>query len=356
MSPAASDKPAVPGVGSLRLLATLAALFVCWIAGDLIVTILLALLLALLANPIVTLLRKLWIPRWLGAIAVLLGGIASVVLVASLLIGPASDWVKQAPTQLRHLAPKLRTLTRQVDQANKTAASIVKATGAAVPPATVTVSDQPTPPNLWSLLASTPRRLASALATILLAFSFLVYGGALQQNAIERLPREEHRRLAQDILEAIETDLSRYVITISLINIVLGLLLMATLWWLGLAFTDALLWGTVAALLNYIPYVGPLTGVVAMALVGVVAFDDPGKMILPPLIYLGLHVLESQVATPNILGRRLAISPLVMLLWLMLWGWLWGVAGLLLAVPMLACVKITADRVERWHGWARLIG
>ena len=88
----------------------------------------------------------------------------------------------------------------------------------------------------------------------------------------------------------------------------------------------------------------------------VVAFDDPGKMILPPLIYLGLHVLESQVATPNILGRRLSISPLVMLLWLMLWGWLWGVAGLLLAVPMLACVKITADRVERWHGWARLIG
>ena len=354
MTTPSSSTPSAPF--SLRLLATVAALFVCWVAGDLIVTILMAMLLALLANPLVSFLRKLWIPRWFGAIAVLLGGLASVVLVASLLIGPASDWVKQAPTQLRHLAPKLRTLTRQVDQANKTAASIVKATGAAAPTIVVSASDEPSPPNLWSLLASTPRRLASLMATLLLAYSFLLYGGALQKHAIERLPNEERRQLARDILHAIETDLSRYVITISLINMVLGLLLMATLWWLGLDFTDALLWGTVAALLNYIPYVGPLTGVVALALVGVVAFDDPGKMLVPPLVYLTLHVLESQVATPNILGRRLSISPLVMLLWLMLWGWLWGVAGLLLAVPMLASVKIIADRVERWHGWAKVIG
>ena len=342
--------------GSLRLLATLAALFACWVARDLLVPVMLAMFLALIANPMVTRLHTWWIPRWLGALAVVFGRLAAGVFMASLLVGPASDWIKQAPTQLRHLAPKLKSLTRQVEQANKTAASIVKATGASAPTAAAAAADQPRPPNLWTLLGATPRALASALATLLLAYFFLLYGEDLQKRAIERLPDAERQRVAGDILETIEADLSRYVLTISLINLVLGLLLCAALWALGLSLPDALLWGSVAALLNYIPYVGPLTGVIALALVGVVAFDAPGKMILPPLIYLALHVLESQVVTPIILGRRLAISPLVMLLWLMLWGWLWGVAGLLLAVPMLACVKIAADRIEGWRDWARLIG
>ena len=92
-----------------------------------------------------------------------------------------------------------------------------------------------------------------------------------------------------------------------------------------------------------------------MVLVGVVAFDEPWHMAGPSLIYLFLHGIESQVVTPIVLGRRMAISPLVMLLWLMLWGFLWGIAGLLLAVPMLASLKIVAERVEGWQGWASLI-
>ena len=145
------------------------------------------------------------------------------------------------------------------------------------------------------------------------------------------------------------------MLTITVINIALGLLLTGALYWLGLDIADALLWGTVAALLNFAPYVGPLTGVLALGVVGVVAFDDPGRMLLPPAIFLGLHALESQVITPIVLGRRLAISPLVMLLWLMLWGWMWGIAGLLLAVPMLVCFKILTERVEGWEGWSRVI-
>jgi predicted PurR-regulated permease PerM len=158
-----------------------------------------------------------------------------------------------------------------------------------------------------------------------------------------------------DILSTIESDLSTYVLTITCINTILGVLLAIVLWWLGLDMSDALLWGTVAALLNFVPYVGPLTGVVALGLVGVVAFDQPVQMLVPPALYLGLHVTESQLVTPIVLGRRMAISPLIMLLWLMLWGWLWGIAGLLLAVPMLTSCKIVAERVERWQGWAKAI-
>jgi predicted PurR-regulated permease PerM len=347
---------AVSGMGAVRLLALLFSLAACWLARDLLVPIMLGMLLALLANPIVTRLTRIWIPRWLGALVVVLGGLALAVSLASLLVGPASDWVKQAPTELRQLAPKLKKLTKQVEQANKAAASIVSAAGAA-PSANSVVADvdKPRPPNLWTVISSAPSALASILAVVLLSYFFLVYGEGLQRHAIARLTGPEQKILTIDILRTIEADLSRYVQTISFINVALGLTLTGGLYWLGLDIADALLWGTLAALLNFVPYVGPLSGVILLALVGVVAFDKPGLMLVPPALYLGLHVLESQFVTPVILGRRMAISPLVMLLWLMLWGFLWGIAGLLLAVPMLASLKIVAERVEGWHGWAKII-
>lgn len=364
--PAETDTPATPATppeadhappraaGSIRLLALLAGLGACWAASDLLIPVMLALFLALVANPMVTRLRQFWLPRWLGALAVVLGGLAAAVFLASLLVGPAAVWVKQAPTELRQLAPKLKGLTRQVEQANKAAESIAKAAGATTTPAAAT-TDKPHAPNLWSVISGTPRMLASILAVVLLSYFFLVYGEQLQRQAIAQMPSSRKKNLTTEILSTIESDLSTYVLTITCINTVLGVLLAIVLWSLGLDMSDALLWGTVAALLNFVPYVGPLTGVVALGLVGVVAFDEPMRMLVPSAVYLGLHVTESQLVTPIVLGRRMAISPLIMLLWLMLWGWLWGIAGLLLAVPMLTSCKIVAERVDGWKGWAKAI-
>ncbi len=351
----ASEAPR-DAVGAVHLLAVLAFFGVCWAAADLLIPVMLAMFFALIANPMVTRLHKWWIPRWLGALAVVFGGLAAGIFLASLLVGPASDWIVKAPTELRQLAPKLRHLTRQVEQANKAAESIVKAAGASTP-ATVVVADpdKPHAPNLWALISSTPRMLAFVVVVVLLCFSFLVYGEGLQRQAIAQTSDLKRKALTIDILRTIESEVSTYVLTVCAINTTLGLVLATALWWLGLDFSDALLWGMLAALLNFVPYVGPLSGVIALALVGVVAFDQPGKIIAPPLLYLSLHVLESQVVTPAVLGRRMSVSPLVVLLWLMLWGWLWGIAGLLLAVPMLTSCKIVAERVERWQGWAKAI-
>lgn len=342
------------GIGAVRLIAVLFSLAACWLASDLLVPIMLGLMLALIGNPVVARLARWHIPRWLGSLAVVVGGLALAIWLGSLLVTPATDWMKQAPTEMRQIAPKLKQLTRQVDRANKAAASLVTATGAtstAPPPA----SETPHPPNLWNLIGSAPRALASVLAVVLLAYFFLVYGKDVQRHAIARLPGEEQKRLTVEIMKRIEADLSRYVLTISTINIALGMILAGGLFWMGLDLADALLWGTLAALFNFVPYVGPLTGVVLMGLVGMVAFDQPWRMAAPSLLYLFLHGMESQVVTPIVLGRRMAISPLVMLLWLMLWGFLWGIAGLLLAVPMLASLKIVCERVEGWQGWATLI-
>ena len=349
------DEAPASGVGAVRVIAVIFSLAACWLASDLLVPVMLAMMLALLGNPLVSRLARMWIPRWLGSLVVVLGGLVLAVWLSSLLISPATDWMKQAPNQLRELAPKLKKLTRQVEQANKAAASIVNATGAAAPTSVVSDAEKPRAPNLWTLISSAPRMLASVLAVSLLAYFFLVYGQGLQRHAIARLPGAQQKQVTIEILRTIETDLSRYVMTISVINFSLGLLLTGGLVWMGLDWSDALLWGTLAALFNFVPYVGPLSGVLLLGLVGVVAFDTPAQMLVPPSLYLGLHILESQFVTPIILGRRMSISPLVMLLWLMLWGFLWGIAGLLLAVPMLASLKIVAERVEGWQGWAKVI-
>ncbi len=160
------------------------------------------------------------------------------------------------------------------------------------------------------------------------------------------LPTRQQKRFTADILRSIEREISRYVLTISVINVVLGLALAGALMLLGIALPEALLWGTVAALLNFAPYVGPLLGIALMLLMGFVQFRDPLTAFLPALCYLALHTLEGQLVTPVVLGRSMAISPLMLILALMLFGWLWGMVGLLLAVPLLVCVKLVLTRLD----------
>lgn len=355
--PEAEPAPPTANWSAVHLLALIVFIAACWAARGLIVPILLALFLALIANPMVTRLHKLYIPRWIGAIFVVFGGLALAVALVSQLVEPASDWVQRAPRELRQVAPKLKSLVRQVDEANKAAASIVTAAGAGQPgsKSAPVAEGKPAPPNVWTLIRATPRLLAVIGAVILLSYFFVVYGVDLQRQAIAMLPRRQQKSLTADIMNTIESELSRYVLTISTINFTLGALVTLALWWLGLDIGDALLWGAVGGLLNFAPYVGPVIGVITLSLVGVVAFDQPAKMLLPPAIYLGLQLLESEVVTPIILGRRWSISPLVVLLWLLFCGWLWGIPGVLLAVPLLVCFKIVAERVEGLKGWAKVI-
>src|SRR3546814_6960681 len=120
----------------------------------------------------------------------------------------------------------------------------------------------------WKSLTATPKMIASVLAVVLLTYFFMVFGENLQRNAIALLPTRPRKKLTVDILQAIEREISRYVLTITLINTAVGMILAGALYWLGVELPEALLWGTLAALLNFAPYVGPLVGVVLMLLMG----------------------------------------------------------------------------------------
>jgi predicted PurR-regulated permease PerM len=336
------------------VLATLAVGYTLWAAQDLLLPVLLAMFFALVGNPIIRMLQRILVPRFVGALLVLVLGITGTVLLAQQLVTPAGEWVRQVPAQMRDLAPKLRNLVKPMQEANKAAENIARAAGGenTTRPVQVVKTEINDP---YKVLTSTPRVAASVLAVVLLTFFFMVYGQSLQRNAIALLPGRQQKRITVEILQSIEREISRYVLTITIINALVGLAFAVALYFLGVPLDEALLWGTMAALLNFAPYVGPLIGMLIMLLMGFVAFDDPLYAVLPAGIYLGLHALEGQLITPIVLGARMALSPLILILALMVFGWLWGIIGLLLAVPLLVCVKIVLSKIEGMEGWAKLL-
>ena len=351
-SPPPSPRPRASA--AVVVLATLAVGYTLWAAQELVLPILLAMFFALIGNPIIRGLQRVYVPRFFGALLVLLGGLFAAGALGNQLIEPAGEWIRQVPREMKQVAPKLRDLYKPMLDANKAAQNIARAAGgeSTSRPVQVIRTEANEP---FKVLTATPRRVASVLAVVLLTFFFMVYGQQLQRNAIALLPTRQQKKLTVDILTSIERAISRYVLTITVINICLGLALSGALYWLGVPMQEALLWGTMAAILNYAPYVGPLIGIVIMLLMGFVAFDDLWPSLLPAGIYLALHTLEGQIITPIILGHSMRLSPLVLILALMVFGWLWGIVGLLLAVPLLVCVKLVLARIEGLTGWARLL-
>lgn len=356
-SPGIPDEPAAPprprASTAVLVLAILATGFVMWAAQELILPVLLAMFLALIGNPIIRTLQRLYMPRFVGALLVLAVGLAGTVALGSQLIEPAGEWIRQVPREMRQLTPKLREMAQPMQQANEAAKDIARAAGGENERPVEVVRTEVNDP--YKALTSTPKLLASVLAVVLLTFFFMVYGQSLQRNAIAMLPGRQQKRVTVDILQSIEREISRYVLTISVINAAVGLAFAGALYLLGVPLQEALLWGTMAFFLNFAPYVGPLMGIIIMLVMGFVAFDELWQSLLPAGIYLLLHTIEGQFITPIVLGRQMALSPLILILALMLFGWLWGIIGLLLAVPLLVCVKLVLSRIEGLQEWSHLL-
>ncbi|HEY0334136.1 MAG TPA: AI-2E family transporter [Stenotrophomonas sp.] len=350
-APALRPRPRAPA--SVLVLATLAVAYTLWAAQTVILPVLLAMFFSMVGNPVIRLLRRMHLPRFLGALLVIVVGLAGTVALTAQLVGPAAEWFQQAPSQMRQISRQVRDFTKPVQQANQAAESFARAAGGETGKQVQIVRTQLDDP--YRALVRAPKLAASLLAVVLLTFFFMVYGENLQRHAVALLPSRQQQRFTTGIMLEIEREVSRYVLTITLINTAVGMIYAGILYALGVPLQESLLWGTVAALLNFAPYVGPLIGVMLMLLMGFVTFSTPLASALPALLYLMLHTIEGQIVTPIILGRRMAISPLILILGLMVFGWLWGFVGLLLAVPLLVCVKMILSRLEGTQRWARLL-
>ena len=334
------------GIRSLALtgLFVLAAFYTLFLARSFILPIVLALLLNFLLSPVVRGLKnKLRIPEGLGAALVIFGFLGFVGWGTYELSGPAYEWAQKAPQQMRRLERKLAEFKKPVQTVSKATQQVEKITEVGGTPTTRKVEVQ-TETFGERMFNQASEFVAGAVVMFILLFFLLASGDLFLRKLIRVLPRLADKRRAVEIARQIESDVSTYLVTITIINVSLGLATWGLLALIGAP--NPLLWGVLATVTNYIPYLGALIMYAVLAMVGFLSFDTLGQSLLVPGVFAGLNLLESYLVTPMVLGRRLTLNPVVIFLGLTFWGWLWGITGALLAVPIMVVVKIICDHSE----------
>ena len=195
-----------------------------------------------------------------------------------------------------------------------------------------------TPNSVGGLLAtSAPHLIIQLFFSLLVIFFFLAGWTAMRKRTIVSRGSFEGALTTARVIQQVVDATSIYIGTITLINVTLGALTALILWQLGM--DSPVMWGGIVAVLNYIPYLGPIGSALLLFLGGLMTFPDVWSALLPPLIFTGLHLMEANFITPMIVGKRLTISPLAILIALSFWSWVWGTTGALLAVPLLIIMK-----------------
>jgi predicted PurR-regulated permease PerM len=179
---------------------------------------------------------------------------------------------------------------------------------------------------------------------IILLYFLLAAGDLFLQKLIKVLPQFRDKKKAVSIARETEASISTYLVTVTLVNLTLGLAVAGVMYLLGMP--NPLLWGALAALVEFVPYLGATALVAVLSLAGLVTFEQIGHALLVPAAYLGVNILQSQFISPLILGRRLTLNPVAIFVGLVFWWWIWGVPGAFIAVPLLATFKIFCDHIE----------
>jgi predicted PurR-regulated permease PerM len=335
------------GIRSLALtgLFILAAFYTLFLASSFILPIILALLLNFLLSPVVRGLKnKLRIPEGLGAALVIFGFLGFMGWGVYELSGPAYEWAEKAPQQMRRLERKLAEFKKPVQTVSKATQQVEKITqvgGGGPEPRKVEVQTESFGERMFNQASDF---VAGGTVMFILLFFLLASGDLFLRKLIRVLPSLSDKKRAVEIARQIESDISTYLVTITIINIGLGLATWGLLALVGAP--NPLLWGVLATVTNYIPYLGAIIMYVVLAMVGFLSFDTLGHSLLVPGVFVGLNLLESYLVTPMVLGRRLTLNPVVIFLGLTFWGWLWGITGALLAVPIMVVFKIMCDHSE----------
>jgi predicted PurR-regulated permease PerM len=327
-------------LGGLFALAVLAAVYM---ASSIILPVVLAFVLQLLLQPAVRLLERVHLPRAVGALLAILLVIGALVGLVAALSVPAATWAERLPEGIPRLEAHLVVLKDPIEVLQKViqqAEQVADAPGKKES----TIAVRRDLGLTGALFAGTRAVLDGLFTTVLVLYFLLVAGEIFLRRIVEVLPKFSDKRQAVDISQQIESDISAYLVTITAMNAAVGVATAAAMYLCGLG--DPLLWGATAFLLNYIPILGPLFGTGIFLLAGMLSFDSLLWALLPPVLYFGIHLVEGETLTPMLLARRFTLNPVLVILSLVFWFWMWGVPGAILAVPMLAVLKIVSDRVR----------
>lgn len=338
---------------ALYLLALLAVLYTLYFAADLLIPITFALLLNFLLTPPVRWLSRRGVPSAVSAAAIVVSIVVFLGVAISSLTGPAEEWLAEAPSSIQELRYRLGDTQERLANIKELAAEVDELTDVEDKDATRSVVIE-SPSLLEDAAGGLPSFLGSAGIVAFLVFFLLGWGDNLLRRVLVWARGWPEQRRMVEILRHVERDLFTYLATLTVINTVLGCVVAATLW--GLGVPNFVLWGVMVGVFNFAPYVGAAVSAGVLLVVGVTAFQTLGEALVVPGAFLALTILEGQVITPAILGRRMATSPVFVFLAVIFWGWMWGVAGALLAVPLLTVAKIISSHVPAWRRFAAFLG
>jgi predicted PurR-regulated permease PerM len=320
----------------------LSVFYTIYFLRSVLLPIVLAWLLSYLLRPIVRILARIKIPTLIGAALILITLLSAITLGVSALVAPATGWLAKAPAGLQELQYKLLPMKRSMAEVAKASGEIEKlATPDSSSKLAVEVKRRPITDTLYM---RTPEFITSMVLLLILLYFLLAYDGVFIGKLIKLLPALSDKKRAVSIAHEIESQVSRYLFTVTIINCCLGLAVGTTVGLLGLR--NPVMWGAMVAILNFVPYLGALTGIICMTIGAILSFDSLGYALIFPAVYLGFGVLEGNFITPWVMGRSLTLNPVIILLSLVFWGWMWGIAGVILAVPILAAIKIFCAHIK----------
>jgi predicted PurR-regulated permease PerM len=304
-----------------------------------------ALVIAVALVPLLEWLERRRVPSGLSAFLCLIVflGIANVAVAA--IVVPASNWVALLPDRIGRIRTTVRPLVEVYSSLNKSINEMANsiALSKAAHAHTVTLE---APSSLLSLLTSSaPFALIQFLFAMLVIFFFLAGWSRMRRQTITRRSSFGSAMALARVIQEVVDATSSYIATITLINLCLGGIVAAGVAYVGLP--TPLMWGGLVALLNYVPYLGPIAAIVLLGLGGLMTFADPWSAAVPAVIFICLHLVEANVITPMIVGRKLTLSPLLILVALSFWGWVWGTTGAVLAVPLLIIFRTVLDAAGR---------
>jgi predicted PurR-regulated permease PerM len=320
----------------------LAILYTMYFMRSVLLPIVLALLLSYLFRPVIRGLAQVKIPSLISSALVLIALLALVTYGVSSLVTPLAGWLQKAPAGFAELEHKLMPVRQSMAQVAQASGQIEKL--AAPQSQTATTVEVQHHPITEMLFVRTPEFIASAVLLLILLYFLLAYDGVFMNKLIKLLPTLSDKKRAVSIVFDIESHVSRYLLTVTTINICLGVAVGTTVGLLGLR--NPIMWGVIVAVLNFVPYLGALTGIVCMTVGAVLSFDSFSYALIFPAVYLAYGILEGSFITPWVMGRSLTLNPVIILLSLTFWGWMWGIVGVILAVPILAAFKIFCAHIK----------
>jgi len=336
------------GLRSLALtgLLLLACFYTIYLAQGFLAPLVLAIVFNLFLSPFVRALGKLHIPDAAGAGIVMLACAFLIGFLVYEFSGPVSEWVERAPRIVGKISADFQKLKKPVDTVSQATEQVSKMTQVAAgdankkPVAQVELKR----PGVFDGWYSKTRDVLLGLFVFAVMLYFLLSSGDLfLRKLIHVLPRFEDKKRAVVIMREIEDHISKYLLTVAMINACLGTAAGLVFWALGMP--NPALWGALAFLLNFIPYLGALAELVIVGLVAAATFPHLTHALLVPACYLGLATIEANLFTPYVMGRRMTLNPVVIFVAVTFWGFLWGILGIFLAVPALVMLKIFCDHI-----------